>query len=247
MKLTVKQSRFCEEYLVSFNATQAAIKAGYSKASAAEIGSENLRKPNIRQKIDIKLKEYALSADETLKSISDIAKSSLNDYFSIREEYRSPTIMVPLKEVIKKIEEDIEDGQKFADRAELVGDELQEHLVDIARKKKQILKHQIELERNPKAAMLVPGKPELVEIAELDMPRLVQDKASGRIKAIKPTEYGLNVELYAADAALRDMARYHGLFEKDNEQLKTSTAPLTDDQFNKLLQTAREAKTNTGQ
>ena len=44
MGLTAKQSRFVEEYLVDLNATQAAIRAGYSPDSAREIGCENLTK-----------------------------------------------------------------------------------------------------------------------------------------------------------------------------------------------------------
>ena len=46
-KLTAKQERFVAEYLVDLNATQAAIRAGYSAKTAAEIGAENLRKPQI--------------------------------------------------------------------------------------------------------------------------------------------------------------------------------------------------------
>lgn len=46
-KLTAKQQVFCEEYLIDLNATQAAIRAGYSKASATAIGAENLTKPDI--------------------------------------------------------------------------------------------------------------------------------------------------------------------------------------------------------
>lgn len=51
-KLAEKQKRFVEEYLIDLNATQAAIRAGYSPDSAKEIGSENLTKPNIRARID---------------------------------------------------------------------------------------------------------------------------------------------------------------------------------------------------
>lgn len=46
-KLTAKQERFVEEYLVDFNATQAAIRAGYSAKTAKSIGQENLTKPVI--------------------------------------------------------------------------------------------------------------------------------------------------------------------------------------------------------
>ena len=47
-RLTDKQQRFVEEYLIDLNATQAAVRAGYSEKTAAEIGSENLRKPQIQ-------------------------------------------------------------------------------------------------------------------------------------------------------------------------------------------------------
>ncbi len=46
-KLTAKQERFCEEYLIDLNATQAAIRAGYSGKTAQQIGAENLSKPVI--------------------------------------------------------------------------------------------------------------------------------------------------------------------------------------------------------
>jgi len=50
-KLTAKQEMFVQEYLVDLNATQAAIRAGYSENSAALIGHENLRKLNIAEAI----------------------------------------------------------------------------------------------------------------------------------------------------------------------------------------------------
>lgn len=50
-RLTNKQAAFVREYLIDLNATQAAIRAGYSKKAAASIGAENLRKPHILKKI----------------------------------------------------------------------------------------------------------------------------------------------------------------------------------------------------
>lgn len=47
MKLTAKQIKFCNEYLISLNATQAAINAGYSSRTAKSIANENLTKPDI--------------------------------------------------------------------------------------------------------------------------------------------------------------------------------------------------------
>ena len=56
-KLTVKQHIFVEEYLQSFNATQAAIKAGYKEKAAYSMGAENLKKPQIQAQIKKRVAE----------------------------------------------------------------------------------------------------------------------------------------------------------------------------------------------
>ena len=61
-KLTLKQQRFADEYIISGNATDAAIKAGYSKRTARSIGQENLTKPDIKAYIDERLE--ALQSDK---------------------------------------------------------------------------------------------------------------------------------------------------------------------------------------
>ena len=56
-KLTKKQQRFCDEYLIDMNGTQAAIRAGYSAKTAKQIANENLTKPDVRDYIDQRMKE----------------------------------------------------------------------------------------------------------------------------------------------------------------------------------------------
>lgn len=51
MALTDKQDTFCREYLIDLNATQAAIRAGYSEKTANRTASENLSKPDIQSRI----------------------------------------------------------------------------------------------------------------------------------------------------------------------------------------------------
>ncbi len=68
-KLSNKQKRFCEEYLVDLNATQAAIRAGYSKKTAYIIGFENLRKPKLEYHIQKLLKEIS---DKTMITVEKI-------------------------------------------------------------------------------------------------------------------------------------------------------------------------------
>ncbi len=66
-QLTAKQQRFCDEYLIDMNITQAAIRAGYSKKTAYAIGQENLKKPMVKEYIEKRMteKEAALIADQT--------------------------------------------------------------------------------------------------------------------------------------------------------------------------------------
>lgn len=68
-KLTQKQQRFVDEYLISGNATQAAIKAGYSKKTARKIGQENLTKPDIKAKIDKRNAEIESEKIMTMKEV----------------------------------------------------------------------------------------------------------------------------------------------------------------------------------
>lgn len=58
--MTEKQKKFALAYMVYLNATRAAIEAGYSKSTAASIGSENLRKPEIKSYIEESLKRDGL-------------------------------------------------------------------------------------------------------------------------------------------------------------------------------------------
>ena len=67
MKTTEKQKKFCLEYLKDLNATQAAIRAGFSKKTASEIGYEYLRKPQIKIFIDKQLDEAMEESKSVLK------------------------------------------------------------------------------------------------------------------------------------------------------------------------------------
>ena len=55
--MTDKQKRFCDEYLVDYNATQAAVRAGYSAKTAYSIGNDNLKKPELKNYIDQRIEE----------------------------------------------------------------------------------------------------------------------------------------------------------------------------------------------
>lgn len=75
-ELTAKQRAFVREYLIDLNATQAAIRAGYSEKTAGQVGAENLKKPEIAKAVDAAMKIRAertdITADRVLKELAKI-------------------------------------------------------------------------------------------------------------------------------------------------------------------------------
>lgn len=82
--LTARQESFCIEYVVDKNGTQAAIRAGYSKKTAASIATENLRKPNIVRRIDELLdeqrKKAELSAEIVVSELRQMGEYNVQDF-----------------------------------------------------------------------------------------------------------------------------------------------------------------------
>lgn len=88
-KLTPKQELFCLEYIIDLNATQAAIRAGYSKKTATEMGYENLTKPHISSRIaglaNVRAKKAEKSADDVIKELECVGFSRLGDVIEWNE------------------------------------------------------------------------------------------------------------------------------------------------------------------
>ena len=76
--MTPRQRKFCDEYLISGNATDAAIKAGDSPKTAKQTGSENLAKPDLRAYIDEQLAKIhsakIADAEEVMKYLTSVMR-----------------------------------------------------------------------------------------------------------------------------------------------------------------------------
>lgn len=242
-KLTARQLKFIREYPKDFNGAAAAIRAGYSKKTARTIASELLTKPDMRQFVNKHLSEIELSAEETTKLLGDMAKSNLNDYFVIKKVEHTPRITVSLNKIIYDLVQQIEFEDEFAYRAKFSKDELKVHQQQQASRKREVIRLELELEKNPKATRIIYGPTEWIDVAELDMVKLAADKERGKIKSVAHTQHGIKVELCAADTALANIAKMHGLFAKDNEQSKpVINAPMTDEQVAQYIAALREPK-----
>jgi phage terminase small subunit len=77
--LTLKQQRFADEYIISGNATQAAIKAGYSKRTANRMAAENMTKPVIKAYISERLAQFESAKiakqDEVLRYLTGVMRA----------------------------------------------------------------------------------------------------------------------------------------------------------------------------
>ena len=85
--MTEKQKRFCDFYIETGNAKEAAIRAGYSEKTAKQIGQENLTKPDLRAYIDERLAELknerTADAQEVLEHLTAV----------MRGEYKEATLI----------------------------------------------------------------------------------------------------------------------------------------------------------
>lgn len=74
-----KQKAFCDYYIATLNATESAVKAGYSKKTARSIGAENLTKPDIKNYIAEKLqkadKSRIATAEEVLEYLTNVVRN----------------------------------------------------------------------------------------------------------------------------------------------------------------------------
>lgn len=110
MKLTEKQRRFADYYIETGNATESAIKAGYSKRTAKQIATENLSKPYLKSYIDKQLEIIAdkriMKAQEALELLTSIGRGEMTEELYIPTE-------TGIEKVIKT--PDIKDRQKAID------------------------------------------------------------------------------------------------------------------------------------
>nr|DAG53157.1 MAG TPA: Terminase small subunit [Caudoviricetes sp.] len=86
-KLTAKQQRFCDEYLIDLNATQAAIRAGYSPKTACEQASRLLANVKVQEVIAVKMairsKRTGINQDRVLMEIAKMAFVNIDDVIDL--------------------------------------------------------------------------------------------------------------------------------------------------------------------
>ncbi|WP_313515176.1 terminase small subunit [Sphingobacterium sp.] len=245
IKLTAKQQLFIDNYLIHFNATKAAIQAGYSEKTAYSIGSELLKKPELSALIESRLKESRMNSDQVMKLMSDIAQSSMNDYFRIVERDRMKRVTKPLGVLIERKKLEIKRAYMYIDRKGYTDEEYDNYVEkNILPLEDDILRAEIDLELDP-CATFDDSEVETYETVELDLVKLAKDKEGGKIKSFEWKEFGPKVEMYAVDGMLDKLARVNGMYTDTlvvDDKNKIDPNSLSDETIRELLKSTKKTE-----
>jgi phage terminase small subunit len=127
-KLTPKQEQFCREYIIDFNATQAAIRAGYSKKTANRIGPENLSKLVLQERIAVLVKELqektGITAEQVVRELAKIGfaniKGVLDDNNEIKDISKLPDdITAAIESIQSDIRHDGGDSDGYTEKVKV--------------------------------------------------------------------------------------------------------------------------------
>lgn len=197
--LTAKNAIFCIQYCVDFNATQAAIRAGYSEASAGSIGGELIQKPEIIERIEERKAELAAAASLTPEWIIEqwkrLATGNPEDLAKVRRvncrhcygyggEYQWTEI-----EYRRALDAAINAGKPAPDGA---------GGFDFDRKAPP----------NPECQECAGEGIEYVFVQDTDK---VRKNSRGLFAGVKQTKDGIEIKLRDQDAALANLAKYLGM------------------------------------
>lgn len=184
MALTAKRRLFVDCYIAcGLNASEAARRAGYKEENARQMGYEILQDADVKAEIEGRFSQSAMSAKETLHRLKEQATGTIEDFVQIGIDY----------ERLSALEEDLERTEGMHKNISLSDETRAQLLVQINDLKKRIddvKEHDIRLD-------------------------IEKAKAAGKlhlIKKLKPGQYGMELELHDAHAALVDIGRAHKLF-----------------------------------
>jgi phage terminase small subunit len=206
-KLEKRPRAFVLAYLESLNGTKAAKKAGYSVKTAAEMAYENLRKPHIKQAVELGFAEKLMSKGEILNRFERIATGTMEDFITLEEvEYREQ-IPVPAFQRREQLRARVADAREAMESVTK-----KEHLEAWQKIIDSSLDEIEALPENPLETVLVQGDVRKQVVARVDLVKAEQLGQLHLIRKLKQTERGLEVELYDAKAALEMLGKHQQLF-----------------------------------
>lgn len=214
--LNPKQQRFVDEYLVDLNATQAAIRAGYSVDTAGSIGHENLKKPEIQLAIAEARKQQqertGITADRVLLEIVHVALADARELVEVKTGCcrccygEGNKYQRTVGEMNRDREAWVEKGRNPAEFDEAGGIGFNPLLL-------------------PKVDCPICGGDGQARTVLKDT-RHLSASAAALYAGAKQTKEGIEVKMHSKMDALEKLAKHLGMYEKDNQQKTDPLASL---------------------
>ena len=214
--LTDKQQRFVEEYMVDLNATQAAIRAGYSQDTAGSIGHENLKKPEIQLALQQarleQQKRTAITADGALREAWNIATADTRELVELKtgccrccygEGHQYQRTLLEMNTDREKWIDKGNDPSAFDEKGGVGFNPL----------------------RAPHPECPNCGGDGHARVVLKDT-RYLSEKAVALYAGAKETQFGIEVKMQDKGAALEKLFKHLGLYEEDNKQRTDPLASL---------------------
>jgi phage terminase small subunit len=208
-KLEERHQRYVRHYLGNLNKAKAARLAGFSEKTAKEQGYRLFTNVHIRLAIDLGLKAQAMSKEEVLERLAQQARGVTSDIITLRTEWRTQRIRVPLSDVITNLEIEQQTEEEYARIVTLDENDLKRHLNELQRIREQIHRHQAKLTINPKAYQWGETEPESVQVPYVDLAKL---EAAGLMHLVKKVTRHGEIEFFDAQHALELLGKHHRLF-----------------------------------
>lgn len=214
--LTDKQQRFADEYMVDLNATQAAIRAGYSPDTAGAIGHENLKKPEIQLAIlnarKAQQDRTKITADGILLEAWNIATADHRELVDVKTGCcrccygEGHKYQRTIGEMNRDREAWVEKGKNPAEFDEAGG-----------------IGFNPVLQPHPDCPIC--GGDGQARVVLRDT-RLFSEKAIALYAGAKQTQHGIEIRFHSKMDAIEKLARHLGVYEKDNQQKTDPLAAL---------------------
>ncbi len=214
--LTDKQQRFVEEYMVDLNATQAAIRAGYSQDTAGSIGHENLKKPEIQLALQQarleQQKRTAITADGALREAWNVATADTRELVELKtgccrccygEGHQYQHTLLEMNTDREKWIDKGNDPSAFDEKGGVGFNPL----------------------RAPRPECPNCGGDGHARVVLKDT-RYLSEKAVALYAGAKETQFGIEVKMQDKGAALEKLFKHLGLYEEDNKQRTDPLASL---------------------
>jgi phage terminase small subunit len=243
--LKPQQRKFVEAFCASFNATQAAKEAGYSEKTARQQGSRLLTIVDIRAAIKAVLDTSAMDPEEVAARWTRLARAGLQDFYTKRRVEYTPRIEKPLAQMVADFRKSVEFEQELAIRSEaLITDkkereqfrkrEQRKHL----HREQDLLRLEMELEREPNAVRIVDGPRQWRDEMQLDLVKAEELGLLDLVKTHTDGRNGVSFSLRDQDAALDNLAKWRGMLTKHVDLTtggeKLPTGPTAHDLAKKL-------------